>query len=84
MRANMCEAAPPQEGILHLVERTMPLMAPAEYEETLQQWATDGGLGSIVRWYISRVDEASATVTAEVVLLPSVASTSPSQAADSG
>ena len=54
---------------LTLIEHTMPRMPPASYEARLRSDLV--GQGEIVRWYISRVDEAASTVVAEVVLLSS-------------
>jgi hypothetical protein len=54
-----------------MIEHTMPLMEPAAYEAAVLQVAFDRN-GEVVRWYISRVDEAAATVTAEVVMLSSL------------
>jgi len=58
--------APPP---LRMVERTLPIMEPSEYEGALQAWAQDSDSGAIVRWYVSSVDEASGTATLEVVLV---------------
>ena len=54
---------------LRMVEHAMPLMESTGYEAAVQRWARETAGGEVVRWYISRVDEAAAEAIAEVVLL---------------
>ena len=55
-------------GSLRLLVRVLPMMPAHLYESALEKSLQSEG--DMVRWYISRVDEESQTVTAEVVLLP--------------
>ena len=64
-------AVPTADAPLTLVEHTMPLMPPGEYEPQLRLDLE--GQGDIVRWYVARVDEPSQTVVAEVLLLSGAA-----------
>ena len=53
---------------LTMIEHAMPLMAPHRYEAALR--AAIKPQGEIIRWAITRVDEASSTAFAEVVIEP--------------
>ena len=53
---------------LTMIEHAMPLMAPHRYEAALR--AVVEHQGEIIRWAITRVDEASSTAFAEVVIEP--------------
>jgi len=53
---------------LTMIEHAMPLMAPHRYEAALR--AAVKPQGEIIRWAITRVDEASSTAFAEVVIEP--------------
>ena len=69
MRCEHVRLASASAAPLRLVEHTMPIMEPADYEHTLQAWVRETGCGDIVRWYLSSVDEVSGNVTAEVVVI---------------
>ena len=49
-----------------MVQHTMPLMEPGLYERTIHE-SFEGR--EVVRWYIASIDEATGTVTAEVVVV---------------
>lgn len=67
-RVAQAQSSETVETALRMVEHTMPLLPPAEYEPALRRWAEPNG--TIIRWYIARVDEAAASVTVEVVMRP--------------
>jgi hypothetical protein len=60
-------ATSPQQE-LEMIQHVMPIMEPCRYEAVLR--AALEPQGSLLRWYIGSVDEASGTATAECVLLP--------------
>ena len=62
-------SSPPQQ--LDLVEHEMPIMAPHLYEAVLRSALEPRG--SLLRWYIGRVDEEAGRAIAECVLLPHAA-----------
>ena len=58
----------PQQQQLSLIEHTMPLMPPHDYEPALAAAFADRG--EVLRWYIARIDETAGSAIAEVVILP--------------